>query len=84
MHCYCFSKKPTLPECAVDVLRRLSTAMACPPFVDGKDATVRLVRDVAPRKTMLCVEFVLPRAVAFATPPATQQPVAKRPRTGDA
>ena len=33
--------------------------------IDDSDLTIRLVRDVAPNKRMLCITFRVPESVAF-------------------
>jgi len=65
--------------CKQDVLARLAAAMNFPPIATSGRASVRLVRDVAPRKTMLCISFALPKEVAFATADEVARP-AKRAR----
>lgn len=63
VHCYCFSKEDDWTN---DVKQRVLSVIRC----DTKDANinVREVRDVAPKKLMLCAEFEVPRVVAFAPP----------------
>ena len=70
VHCYCFSKADTLDGCKADVVARVEAAMECTGLREAATTTVRLVRDVAPRKTMMLVSYRLPPAVAFAEPPA--------------
>lgn len=56
--CYCFSKAA---DAVQDVIERASHALRCdlPP----SSVTVHDVRNVAPRKQMLCVSFVVPATV---------------------
>ena len=60
VHVYCFEKAGEPPA---TTLVRVAGYLGADP---GEGATVRLVRDVSPRKRMLCVSFTLPAAVAFA------------------
>lgn len=46
-----------------DVIKRVESALGGP--LD-EPPTIHSVRDVAPKKIMLCVSFRVPRAVAFA------------------
>lgn len=55
IHCYCFSKALD-PQ--ADVIQRAEQVMGC--AIPG--ATAHIVRDVAPSKLMLCVEFDLPES----------------------
>lgn len=79
VHVYCFSKASTPDAAAVEVKSRLFRALgvhtdALPPAEGAQGwvralwdgATVREVRDVAPKKLMLCVSFHLPRELAAA------------------
>jgi len=59
IHCYCFSKSHSPIEDAQEqVEKRLGSSIA------GR-CTVHCVRDVAPKKVMVCVSFKLPECVAF-------------------
>ena len=60
VHCYCFSKaEDTVVDALNQVLSRLGLTKL-------KSHIVHIVRNVAPKKVMLCVSFDLPREVAFA------------------
>ena len=59
VHCYCFSKAD---DKVADVKDRVEKAMK-QPLPD--DANVRLVRNVAPMKDMMCIEFSLTESVLF-------------------
>ena len=59
IYCYCFSKAPNPEEDA---------RQQCEHMLGTKiEANVHRVRDVAPNKVMLCVQFKLPHVVAFKT-----------------
>ena len=80
IHCYCFSKKETFGGCKEDVLDRVEKALGAP--LDRSTVTIFQVRDVAPKKLMLCVSFPLPPACAF-TDPAAMGAAAPAPVDGD-
>jgi len=71
IHVYCFAPKPpsTLDDSTITedidtgVRQRCSTALGCP--LDSKlhNVVIRIVRDVSPKKNMVCVSFDLPEAV---------------------
>ncbi|KAI9342796.1 guanine(37)-N1-methyltransferase [Zopfochytrium polystomum] len=63
IHCYCFSKAADLEA---DVRERVQEAIGFT-FQPGQ-LKVHRVRDVAPKKEMLCVSFYLPKEVAFELP----------------
>ena len=60
IYCYCFSKESTLEGRVQDVIKRAEVALNMP-LKDLKDLFVRDVRDVAPQKMYMCIEFELPR-----------------------
>lgn len=49
--------------CGADVIKRVESALGGP--LD-EPPSIHCVRDVAPKKIMLCVSFRVPRGVAFA------------------
>ncbi len=59
VHCYCFSKEV---DATADAIARVEQVLGA--SVPGAEAHV--VRDVAPRKLMVCVSFTLPDEVAWA------------------
>ena len=60
VHCYCFSKaEDPVSDAKMQVLTRLGVAQL-------ENCEVYSVRNVAPKKMMMCVSFALPREVAFA------------------
>jgi len=63
VHCYCFSMKEDFGGCKEDVLTRVEKALGCP--LDRSTVTLFQVRDVAPKKLMMCVSFPLPPACAY-------------------
>lgn len=60
IHCYCFSKSENAKEDA----RMRTEGVLGQKLPD--DHTIRIVRNVAPNKEMLCVTFVIPQEVLFA------------------
>ena len=59
IHCYCFSKAENPMS---DAQHQVTSALG----VDGLEkCLVHCVRNVAPKKVMLCVSFMLPHSVAF-------------------
>jgi len=66
VHVHCFGEKPRVPQDVSRIERsvqeRCESALGCPNcFLNGKnDVNIRIVRDVGPRKNMLCVSFRLP------------------------
>ena len=71
IHVHCFDEKARTPEDHIRIekntLQRCERALGCPGcLVDSKSKykiEVRVIRDVGPRKNMLCVSFQLPREV---------------------
>ena len=71
IHVHCFDEKARSPEDHIRIekntLQRCERALGCPGcLVDSKikyEIEVRVIRDVGPRKNMLCVSFRLPREV---------------------
>ena len=71
IHVHCFDEKARTPEDHIRIekntLQRCEKALGCPGcLVDSKSKykiEVRVIRDVGPRKNMLCVSFQLPREV---------------------
>ncbi|KAJ1563156.1 tRNA (guanine(37)-N1)-methyltransferase, partial [Cladochytrium tenue] len=68
IHCYCFSKAD---DCEADALRQVQESIGCQ--IPPGDVRVHRVRDVAPKKEMLCVSFKLPREAAFHGPPKSEK-----------
>jgi len=60
IYCYCFSKESTEESRVEDVIKRAEIALNMS-LEDLKDLRVRDVRDVAPQKMYMCIEFDLPR-----------------------
>lgn len=59
IHCYCFSKSQSpLKDAQEQVEQKLGSSIA-------GQCIVHCVRDVAPKKVMVCVSFNLPECVAF-------------------
>lgn len=61
IHCYCFSKSENVTE---DARLRIEDVLG-QKLPD--DHTIRIVRNVAPNKEMLCVTFVMPEGILFAS-----------------
>lgn len=59
VHCYCFSKSEA-PEQDAQSQAEMILGIKM-----GSDCKVHYVRDVAPKKAMLCVSFRLPASIAF-------------------
>lgn len=60
IHCYCFSKSQFPGD---DAKRQVEKNLGCSL---NSECSVHCVRDVAPKKVMVCVSFKLPESVAFA------------------
>ncbi|OQR92280.1 tRNA (guanine-N(1)-)-methyltransferase [Achlya hypogyna] len=61
IHTYCFSSQVDAPE--KDVQERAEAILGAP--LDMTTTTIYQVRDVAPKKLMMCISFQLPAAAAF-------------------
>jgi tRNA (guanine37-N1)-methyltransferase len=61
IHCYCFSTAMENPE--ADVQARAEAILGA--FLDMETTEIHHVRDVAPKKLMLCISFRLPVAAAY-------------------
>jgi len=78
IHCYCFTSGDSDAARHADVAARVARALggAAPAQLE-----VRLVRDVAPRKLMVCAHFELPRVAALGRSlESGAEPDAKRAR----
>ena len=74
IHCYCFSKSQSPGEDAKkQVEERLGSSLT-------SQCTTHCVRDVAPKKVMVCVSFKLPTSVAFADASIKSDTESKRHR----
>ena len=60
MHTYCFSKSSNLRK---DVAERVNAVLGYEAIKNYKE-DVRIVRDVAPNKLMMCAEFQLNRRIS--------------------
>ncbi|KAJ3412038.1 tRNA (guanine(37)-N1)-methyltransferase [Chytridiales sp. JEL 0842] len=63
IHCHCFSKED---DCEADVLQRAEAVLGTK--LGENLVKIHRVRDVAPKKEMLCISFRLPKAIAFGAP----------------
>lgn len=66
IHVYCFAPKPEEEDpkgYEQEVFQRCATALGCELEESKHEATIRIVRDVSPRKNMVCVSFFLPEEV---------------------
>ena len=61
IHCYCFSKGAEDP--VQDVIERASQYLGWP--LESSSCLVHHVRDVAPKKPMLCLSFPLSKETIF-------------------
>ena len=52
IHCYCFSKAD---DAVTDAIAMCSAVVGAP--ITGSEVSVHEVRDVAPKKRMMCVSF---------------------------
>ena len=62
IHCYCFSKADDPKADAKEMCEAVLGS-----HIPATDCSVHEVRDVAPKKVMMCVSFRLPHAVAYET-----------------
>lgn len=62
IHCYCFSKADDSKADAKEMCEAVLGST-----IPVEDCSVHEVRDVAPKKRMMCVSFKLPHAVAYET-----------------
>ena len=89
VHVHCFGEKPRLPQDVTRIERsvqeRCELALGCPNcFLNGKnDVNIRIVRDVGPRKNMLCVRFLLPLEVGNVDKIVLAKSGDKRQRSGE-
>ena len=89
VHVHCFGEKPRLPQDVTrierEVQERCESALGCPNcFLNWKnDVNIRIVRDVGPRKNMLCVSFLLPLEVGNVDKIVLDKSGDKRQRSGD-
>jgi len=63
IHCYCFSKSADVVE---DARRRTEESLGVA-LSSASGCTVRIVRNVAPNKEMLCVTFTLPLSLLISS-----------------
>ncbi|KAK8849734.1 hypothetical protein IAR55_005069 [Kwoniella newhampshirensis] len=65
IHCYCFTREIEREKAEPDILQRASEYLSydLTPNVEGYN--LHHVRSVAPNKDMYCLEFRLPREIAF-------------------
>ncbi|KAH8120029.1 S-adenosyl-L-methionine-dependent methyltransferase [Phellopilus nigrolimitatus] len=63
VHCHCFTRYLDPGEAEADIRKRVETALG---GELEKEASLHLVRSVAPSKDMYCISFRLPRRVAYA------------------
>lgn len=69
VHCYCFSSAEGKDAQVMDVKQRVEDVLKVP-LTEG-EWSVHFVRDVAPRKMMLCITFVLPVSAHAIAPAGT-------------
>jgi tRNA (guanine37-N1)-methyltransferase len=63
VHVHCFGTKED--DADDQAIQRCADALGCPLDPKENDVIVRIVRDVAPNKNMLCVSFNLPEQVSL-------------------
>lgn len=95
IHVYCFS---TAEDAGADVVKRAAEVLQCDvaefgpgpfPLCDNSEVdditTVHIVRNVAPKKNMICLSFTLPLSVSMReirlTPESDDEPAGKKLRT---
>ena len=66
VHVHCFGGKDE--ESDNDAIKRCERALGCSLDSEADSVTVRIVRDVSPKKNMLCVSFSLPLGVRDVPP----------------
>ncbi|KAL8012456.1 putative tRNA (guanine(37)-N(1))-methyltransferase, SAM-dependent methyltransferase TRM5/TYW2-type [Plasmopara halstedii] len=62
IHCYCFSNAD---DVKMDVQKRAEKILGGK--LDFERTSCHLVRDVAPKKVMVCISFQLPKSIAFSS-----------------
>jgi tRNA (guanine37-N1)-methyltransferase len=62
IHCYCFTREIEPDKAEFDIRMRVEKILG---HILDDDASLHLVRSVAPNKNMYCISFRLPRTVAF-------------------
>jgi len=63
IHVHCFVKYENPLEMETLAIKRCEKALGCSLSKDDSRVKVHIVRDVAPKKNMLCVSFILPEEV---------------------
>ena len=63
IHCYCFSSAPSEEERFEEVKKRIQTVMKMDQNIEP--FKLRIVRDVSPKKFMVCAHFTLPKQIAY-------------------
>jgi tRNA (guanine37-N1)-methyltransferase len=81
IHVHCFCSKTCEATGYLDAIRRCATALGCPLDMDRDAIHIHVVRDVSPRKNMLCVSFDLPEAVRQVLPISTTTNMTTPPAT---
>lgn len=80
VHLYAFHKSDDAEVCKDHIMKRAELSLGVP----IPDVVAHTVRDVAPKKLMLCCSFRLPPAGAYKPSSSTDEPtepLAKRPKT---
>nr|XP_031858415.1 uncharacterized protein CI109_006178 [Kwoniella shandongensis]KAA5525487.1 hypothetical protein CI109_006178 [Kwoniella shandongensis] len=65
VHCYCFTREIEREKAEPDILKRASEYLSYDLTPQVEDYNLHHVRSVAPNKDMYCLEFRLPREIAF-------------------